>query len=300
MTRNKLIAITGTTASGKSGLGIELAKLFDGVVISADSRQIYKGLDLGTGKVTQEEMQGIPHELLDVRAPGEQYSLAEFLPEAYAAIDKTIQNGKLPILVGGTGLYTRAVIEGYSLAEAKPDEELRAELAQKSRDELVEEIKKLYPDAETDGKDARRLVRLYERLRTGEQAERKSEPRYDVLQIGLTCDRDALYARIGERLDARIRDGMVEEIKGLMDAGVSYEFLDKLGLEYRFTAQYLTGQFADFAEYREKLFQAIRHFAKRQMTWFRKEKQITWLDCLDPDCLEKARAMVAEFLGEQA
>jgi len=234
-----------------------------------------------------------------VREAGEPYSLAEFLPEAYAAIDRTLKKGKLPILVGGTGLYTRAVIEGYSLAQAKPDEALREELAQASRDELVSLIREHYPEADVDGKDARRLVRLYERLRTGEAAERVSEPRYDVLQIGLTCEREVLYARIGERLDARIRDGMVDEIKGLLDRGVSYEFLDKLGLEYRFTAQYLKGQFASFAEYREKLFQAIRHFAKRQMTWFRKEKEIVWLDCTDPECVEKASALVRTFLEEQ-
>lgn len=297
MNKPKIITVVGTTASSKSSLGIELAKIFDGEVVSADSRQVYKGMDLGTGKVTEEEIQGVPHHMLDIISPNEPFSVADFQRMAYPIIDDIIARGKLPIIVGGTGLYTRAIVEGFSLSECKPDEKLRAELDKKTCEELVKILHEHGIEDIKDPQNKRRLVRQIEKIEGGTKEQAESNPRYDVLQLGMTFDRDVLYQRIGERLDIRINDGMVEEIKGLMDAGATPEFLESLGLEYRYTYRYLTGKYKDFQEYHDDLFKHIRHFAKRQVTWFKKEKNIVWLDT-KKDYLSEATKLVEDFLKE--
>lgn len=297
MSKPKIITVVGTTASSKSSLGIELAKIFNGEVVSADSRQVYKGMDLGTGKVTEEEIQGVPHHMLDIISPNEPFSVADFQKLVYPIIDDIIARGKLPIIVGGTGLYTRAIVEGFSLSECKPDEKLRAELDKKTCEELVKILHEHGTEDIKDPQNKRRLVRQIEKIEGGTKEQAESNPRYDVLQLGMTFDRDVLYQRIGERLDIRINDGMVEEIKGLMDAGATPEFLEGLGLEYRYTYRYLTGKYKDFQEYHDDLFKHIRHFAKRQVTWFKKEKNIVWLDT-KKDYLSEATKLVEDFLKE--
>ena len=203
MSKPKLIVILGTTACGKSGLGVALAKKYNGEIISADSRQVYRGLDLGTGKVTAEEMEGVPHHLLDVAEPGEQYSVARFQQEAYAAIDGVLDRGNLPFLVGGTGLYVRAVSEGYVFHEAPPDPALRAELEALPTEELRARLTEAGVALDEDCFHNRpRLVRLIEKLENGEDphAEAERDPRYDVLTLGVTYPRETVCRRIDRRL----------------------------------------------------------------------------------------------------
>ena len=293
--KNKLVSIVGTTASGKSSLGIELAELYGTEIVSADSRQVYRHLDLGTGKVTPEEMARVKHHLIDILDLNQPFSMAEFQPLAYQAIDDIASRGMLPLLVGGTGLYTRSVVEGYTLVDVPPNEELRATLAQKGADEL-RAILKTYGITDIAGEvSERRMIRMIEKLAAGVSAESESQPRYDVLQLGMTFERDVLYRRILERLDARIKEGMIEEVENIVKMGATPEFLEKLGLEYRYTYRYISGQYPSFEDYRAELYKEICHFAKRQMTWFKKEKSIIWLDT-SRDPFAEARELIDKFM----
>lgn len=290
-----LISVVGTTASGKSSLGIDLAEHFGGEVVSADSRQVYRGLDLGTGKVTKEEIRGVPHHLLDIIDPNTPFSMAEYQSLAYEAIDGIIARGKLPFLVGGTGLYARAVTSGYRLVDVLPDEDFRREMEKKTRAELVEMITPYGVDVSDPQISPRRLIRILEKLRAGAPAENESHPRYRVLQLGLTFDREVLNRRIEERLDMRIADGMIEEVRGLMEQGATPAFLEMLGLEYRYTYRYIAGQYPSYEAYREQLLTEIRRFAKRQQTWFRRDTDIVWLDS-NGDYLAQAIDLVNAML----
>ncbi len=300
MDKPKLIVILGTTACGKSGLGVELAKTFRGEIVSADSRQVYRGLDLGTGKITPEEMEGIPHHLLDVANPGESYSVARFQQEAYAAIDGILSRSHLPFLVGGTGLYVRAVAEGYVFHAAPPDPALREELealpTQALRDLLAQAGVSLDVDA---WNNRPRLVRLIEKQRNGEDphAEAEHQPRYQVLTLGVNYPRQTVCRRIDERLIARLDKGMVEEVAALRSSGVSDAFLDGLGLEYRYILRYLTGALPDEAALIDELGRAIKRFAKRQVSWFKKDRDVHWLD-MESDPVSEASALIQDFLSK--
>ena len=293
----KLISVVGTTASGKSSLGIDLALRFGGEVISADSRQVYRHLDLGTGKVTPEEMSLVKHHLIDIIDLGEPFSMAEFQSLAYDAIDGVIADGKLPMLVGGTGLYTRSVVEGYSLSDVPPNDELRCELEGKSRDELLEILASYGKREIPQDTSERRMIRMIEKLKGGADSEAESSPRYDVLQLGITYPREILNRRILERLDMRIKDGMIDEVRRVMSLGATPELLENLGLEYRYTYRFIAGLYPSFEDYHEELYREICRFAKRQMTWFRKEKSIVWLDT-DGDMLLEASRLVEDFLNK--
>lgn len=295
MKKTKLVSIVGTTASGKSSLGIELADHYGSEIVSADSRQVYKYLDLGTGKVTPEEMARVRHHLIDILDLGTPFSMAEFQSLAYSAIDSIAERGMLPFMVGGTGLYTRSVVEGYNLVDVPPNDALRDSLNSKSREELIE-ILRGYGVAEPDGEvSPRRIIRMIEKLSAGLPAENENTPRYDVLQLGMTFERDVLYKRIAERLDMRIKDGMIEEVERTLSLGATPEFLEGLGLEYRYTYRYISGKYNSFAEYRDELYREICHFAKRQVTWFKKEKNIVWLDT-SGDILSESKALIDKFL----
>ena len=299
MSKPKLIVILGPTACGKSGLGVALAKKYRGEVISADSRQVYRGLDLGTGKVTVAEMEGVPHHLLDVADPGESYSVARFQQEAYAAIDGVLDRGNQPFLVGGTGLYVRAVAEGYVFHDAPPDPALRAKLEALPTEELRALLTEQGVPLDVDAWNNRpRLVRLLEKLRNGEDphAEAEKAPRYDVLTLGVTYPRDTVCRRIDDRLIARLDAGMVEEVAALRAAGVTDDFLEGLGLEYRYILHYLTGAISTREELIEELGRAIKRFAKRQVSWFKKDKKVHWLD-MDAHPLAQASALIDNFLG---
>lgn len=294
----KLAVITGTNASGKSGLGIELAKLFEAEIVSADSRQVYKGLNLGSGKVTPEEMQGIPHHMIDVAEPNVFFTLVNFQEQAYAAIDDIISRGKRPLLVGGTGLYVNSVVDGYRMKHEIPDLKLRKELGAKSNEELIQIIRENNPEAleRLDLKNTQRLERAAEKALSGDTEKRENCPRYETLVLGVTWPRDVLYERIRERLDRRLEEGMIDEVKHLREKGATDEFLYGLGLEYRYILMYLRGEFADFDAFYNKLFMEIRHLAKEQMTWFRKRKDIIWID-MTKEPLQEASGFLSEFYG---
>jgi tRNA dimethylallyltransferase len=295
---NKLVVITGTTACGKSDLAVELAKRFGAEVVSADSRQVFRGLDLGSGKITTEEMQGIPHHLLDVAEPGEYFSLSDFQKLAYEAIDGVFERGGRPFLVGGTGLYINAVVDGYNLHESRPDPMLRREVEEKSLEELIGVLREKDPGAleRVDIRNKRRVERAVEKALAGRTGEKPSEPRYESLVLGVTFDRAVVYERIEVRLDRRMEQGMIDEVKDLRASGVSDEFLYKLGLEYRYILMYLRGEFDCFEAFRDKLFMEIRHLAKEQMTWFRKRSDIHWLD-MNADPISEATGLIEEFYG---
>jgi tRNA dimethylallyltransferase len=294
---NKLVIIAGTNASGKSGLGIELALKYGAEIVSADSRQVFRGLDLGSGKVTAEEMQGVPHHLLDVAEPNDFFSLSHYQKLAYAAIDDIFARGGRPFLVGGTGLYVNAVADGYNLNDAEPDPAIRQQVEAMSLEELTELIGEKNPGAleRLDLKNKRRLERAAEKALAGKGNELPSKPRYETLMIGVTWPRDVLYERIRERLDRRLKEGMIEEVENLRANGATDEFLYKLGLEYRYILMYLKGEFGSFDAFYDKLFMEIRHLAKEQMTWFRKRTDIHWID-MQKDPFDEASRLIDEFL----
>ena len=294
--KTKIIVIVGPTASGKTGLAIELAKKLNGEVISADSRQVYRGLDIGSAKVTTKEMDGVPHHLLDVAEPAEVYSAADFKRDAEAVINDIASRGKLPIVCGGTFFYIDALLGKVGLPEVPPDEALRAELEEKTTPELHRILKELDPRraASIEPENPRRLIRAIEIAKTlgSVPSVGASECHYDVLTIGLKVDLfthgEVLKRRIIERLEA----GMIEEVQGLLDSGISHERLENLGLEYRYVSRYLRGIMSR-EEMIEELTVKSRQFAKRQMTWLKRDDSIKWFERHDP----KIFAAVELFLA---
>jgi tRNA dimethylallyltransferase len=294
----KLVVILGTNASGKSALGIQLAQHFGGEIVSADSRQVYRGLDLGTGKITPDEAALARHHLIDVANPGEYYSLAQYQRAAFEAIDKISEAGKLPLLVGGTGLYVSAVVNGYELVDVPPNEPLRAELEQLPTSELVSRLQQLDPETagRIDTANPRRLIRALEIAMAGSSgaSARRSTPLYDCLQLGLTWPKPVLEARIKERLAHRLKLGMVEEVSRLRARGVPDVWLEKLGLEYRYITRHLRGEISTVEALCAQLEVAIRQLAKDQLTWFKRDPRIHWLG---EDYFKKACERIEQFLS---
>jgi tRNA dimethylallyltransferase len=291
---NKLLVIVGPNASGKSDLAVKLAKKFDGEVVSADSRQVYKGMDIGTGKITKEEMQRIPHYLIDIASPKRRFSVAQYQKKAIEAIKKIQKKGKLPILCGGTGFYIQAVVDGITIPKVKPDWKLREKLEKKTCDELYQQLKKLDPKrAKTiDKKNKRRLIRALEIVLSSKKPvpPLKKKKMFDVLIIGIKRDKEELKERIKKRLLKRFELGMIEEVKRLKKSGLSWKRLEEFGLEYRFIAYYLQGKMK-YNEMVERLQKAIENYAKRQMTWFKRDKRILWIKNY-----KEAEKLVKDFL----
>ena len=294
-----LIVVLGPTASGKSALGIALAQRFQGEIVSADSRQVYRGMDIGTAKVTREERARIPHYLIDVADPREVYSVAQFQRQAIAAISDILARGKLPFLVGGSPHYIFAVVDPLDIPRVPPQPELRKELETRPLSELVALLQELDPQsaATIDPKNTRRVIRALEVcLVTGKPISEQrgvAAPLYRSLMFGIDWPRNVLYARIDARVDERMRSGMVQEVRDLLDAGVSFERLEALGLEYRFIGRLLRGEFTSESEMVQRLKYAIHDFTRRQLSWFRKDKRIVWLEGNE---LEQAQKEVAKFL----
>lgn len=295
---NKLIAVVGTNASGKSSLSVELARRFGGEIVSADSRQVYRYMDLGSGKISPEGMKGVPHHLLDVVEPGEFFSMADFQSLAYRAIDGICGRGNLPFLVGGTGLYVDSVTKGYVLSDRVPDLKYRDELEKMTTPELYAMLREKLPDLEIDAKNRNRVMRVLEKLHDGDDVLPSASPRYRVLTLGVSWDRETLKKRIDERLTRREAQGMIDEVRFLRDRGVSDTFLLKLGLEYRYITEYLTGIWPDEETMLSELSLAIKRFAKRQMTWFKKDASIRWLS-MEADPIGEASALIETFLKEE-
>ena len=290
--RDIFFVVTGPTATGKTARAVHLAKAIDGEIISADSRQIYRGMDIGTGKDLV-EYDGVPYHLIDIRPAGYRYSLYEFLEDFERVYDNIRGRGKPVIMCGGTGMYVETVVKGIKLPPVPCNEALRAELAGKSLDELTTMLKTMKTlrnnsDIDTPARAIRaiEICRYYE-LHPELKALTKPHPMENALVIGVEVDRDTRRERISRRLRARLDEGMVDEVRRLIDEGIDPEDLIYYGLEYKFVTQYVIGQLSEEEMFRQ-LEIAIHQFAKRQMTWFRgMEKRgtpIHWLSChLTPD-----------------
>ena len=330
----KLLVILGPTSSGKSALSIDVAKRWNGEIISADSRQVYRGMDIGSGKVPKDTLQqttdnesqeisgaalsavrcelyvsgGIPHHLLDVADPNDNYNISHFLRDARAAIGDIASRGKLPIVCGGTGFWIQTLVENQALPNVPPDPELREALAIKTKEELFEMLEKLDPErAKTiDHKNPRRLIRAIEIAEKKNQEEENLSPKgaqpFDqkIIQpyiLALCPPKDILDAKIKTRLDARFSEGMIDEVARLHAEGISWERLDAFGLEYRWISRFLRG-IIDEQEMKERLFFDSIHYAKRQMTWIRRWQKS------NPDLhivrtKENALALTEEFLKKE-
>ncbi len=289
-TKPKVIAIVGPTASGKSALAVALARKFGGEVISADSRQVYTGLDVGTGKVTKREMEGIPHHLLDVADPKRQYSVARYTKDAQATIQKIITRGHIPVICGGTGFYVDALLLETQIPEVKPNQTLRKRLGKLSTDTLFSMLKKKDPArAKTiDPHNKVRLIRALEIVEAlGKVPEmQKAEGPYDVLWIGLALKSEKLKKKIHDRLLSRMKRGMVSEAKRLHTQGLSWKRMEELGLEYRYLGRYVQGKISK-KELLIELEKEIWHYVKRQMTWFKRNKEIQWFEATEIKRIEK-------------
>jgi tRNA dimethylallyltransferase len=304
---NKIIVILGPTSSGKSDLAVAIARKIGskewckklGVkgaeIISADSRQVYRGLNIGSGKITKSEMSGVPHHLLDVASPKRAFTVAQYQKLSKKAIENILVKGEIPIICGGTGFYINAVVYGLNLPAVPPQKKLRAKLEPLNNEKLFERLAAIDPKrAENiDRHNKRRLVRALEiALTTGKPVpvmDRRYE--YDVMKIGISISQKKLRERINSRLDKRLRTGLVSEVSKLHKDGISWKRLDSLGLEYRYVSRYLRGLLS-YEDMRAQLQKEIWQYSKRQMTWFKKDKDIIWLD--DP---RKAYAKLRDFLA---
>jgi tRNA dimethylallyltransferase len=295
-----VIAIVGTNASGKSKLSVHLAHRLDGEIVSGDSRQVYRRLDLGTGKLSHTERDGIRHHLLDVAEPGTAYNVVQFQRDAYEAIDDISLRGMTPIVVGGTGLYMDAVTEGYQFVGVAPDPDRRRVLAESSLQQLLQLLSELDPTAVdmVEQGNQRRLIRAVEMAEAGFRYAdtRRRSPRYHTLKLGVRWSPDTLRERIGTRLRARLDVGMVEEVQGLLDSGVSESWLHALGLEYRITLRYIRGEYRSFDDYVLDLERGIRRFARRQSAWFKRDPLVHWLDT-ERDYLAEAVVLSDRFIS---
>ncbi|MEE4259059.1 MAG: tRNA (adenosine(37)-N6)-dimethylallyltransferase MiaA [Bacteroidales bacterium] len=282
-----LITILGATATGKTRLAVELASLIDGEIISADSRQVYKGMDIGTGKDIEEytfDGKTVPYHLIDIVEPGYEFNVFEFHREFHVAYKDVVSRGKMPVMCGGSGMYLDAVISGYKFNKVPLNEFLRKNLEDLSDDELVKKLKSYGPLHNiTDISDRHRLVRAIEIA----EFEKKNEalpnelPTIHSLNFGIRFERETIRRRVTERLEYRLENGLIEEVRDLLDGGLKAEQLMFYGLEYKYVTLLITGQM-EYDEMFTLLNTAIHQYAKKQMTWYRKmEKKgvkIHWID----------------------
>ncbi len=301
----KIIVILGPTSSGKTGMGINLARKFNGEIVSADSRQVYRGMDIGTGKDLVDYETGgakVPYHLIDVADPQDQYDLASYKRDAEQSIADIIARGKLPVVVGGSGLYLEALVDNYQLSTVKTDNALRDNLEAKDIDEIFSIIKTKNPIfAEkinnSDRHNKRRLIRYAEVFSSSQHQAIKNESLYNSLIIGLELDKEELQNRIKQRIINRLeQQDMVEEVNDLNRQGISWQRLESFGLEYKFISWYLQEKI-DYEQMIDRLHKATNQFAKRQMTWFRRwqknGKTIHWLNYQQT---AEAGELVEEFL----
>ncbi|MES3005451.1 MAG: tRNA (adenosine(37)-N6)-dimethylallyltransferase MiaA [Patescibacteria group bacterium] len=276
----KIIVVLGPTATGKSDLAVDLALTFNGEVVSADSRQVYKGLDLGTGKITKKEMRGVPHHLLNVANPKKRYTVSFFQIEAKKAIKDILSRGKLPIICGGTGFYIQSIVDDIILPDVPVNQKLRKKLSKKTAVQLYVKLQTL------DSKRAKnidphnrvRLIRAIEIASVlGKTPPLKKRSPYDVLQIGLDMEDHVLTEKIYTRILSRIKKGMISEAKKLHSKGLSYKRMRDLGLEYRFLADLLEEKI-DRREFVERLALASFQYVKKQRAWFKRDKRVQWFN----------------------
>lgn len=272
---NKIIVITGPTAVGKTKLSIELAKIYDGEIINADAVQVYKGLDIGSAKITMEEMEGIPHHLLDIKNINEEYTIYHYQKDARKVIKDIESRGKTPIFVGGTGLYIKSALYDYKLSEEKE----KNTYDNFTTDDLYQELKNLDKDIVIDKNNRRRLIRAlnyYKENNSSINSNRTNKILYDVIFIGLTTDRDTLYNIINKRIDMMIKSGLLEEVKSFYDKGIRTKpLLNAIG--YKELYAYLDNTIS-LEEAVDSIKKNSRHYAKRQYTFFNHQLPIKWFN----------------------
>lgn len=302
-----LIVIVGPTAVGKTTTAIRLCEAFGGEIVSADSRQVYRGMDIGTAKPTPDERQRVPHHLIDILDPDQILTLAEFQERAYAAVDDIARRGRVPFLVGGTGQYVMAVVEGWTVPEVAPDWAFRDQLYAEAREvglaALHARLAQVDPvaAARIDPRNVRRVIRALEVFHaTGKpisEAQRKVPPPYRILMIGLTLPRDVLYQRIDARVDEMIRQGLVSEVQRLIDQGYTWDLPSMSGLGYVEIGQYLRGE-VSLDEAIRLIKRNTRRFVRHQYNWFRlSAPRIHWFDVSQP-ADETIASCVREFLKD--
>ncbi len=299
-----IIVICGPTATGKSALAVELAKQYNGEVISADSRQIYTGLDIGSAKITESEMDGIPHHMIDIAHPNDYFSVTDFQKLATKKIADIHSRGKIPIICGGTGMYIDAVVFGTEFPSVPPNPELRTELEQKTTEELFHELQSLDPDRSQsiDSNNRVRLIRAIEIVTENGKVPKLDiqESQYKTLFIGLDLPKEVLQEHIRDRIEARIFVSdknprtLFDEIKELNKSGISFQRLESFGLEYRYGSQYVQGKIP-LDTFTETLATKTWQYAKRQMTWFKRNPEIHWCNPISDK--QKILQLMKEFLN---
>jgi tRNA dimethylallyltransferase len=301
--QRRLIAIVGATATGKTALGIELARTLGGEIVNADSRQVYRGMDIGTAKPTSRELSAVPHHLIDVVDPDEQFTLAAYLHLANAALDDIWSRGNQPIVVGGTGQYVWALLEGWKVPRVAPDHELRAELESLARrhgpEALIKELLAVDPASaiDIDPRNTRRVIRAIEVTRaTGRPFsawQKKTAPKFETSIVGLRMDRQALYRRIDERVDAMLAAGLPDEVRRLNAAGFGCGLPSMTSIGYRQICAYLRRELP-FSDAVERIKTETHRLARMQHTWFRPlDPRIRWLDAGSPDLSRAAVSALA-------
>jgi tRNA dimethylallyltransferase len=309
MVKNPLLILVGPTAVGKTALSLRLARRFNGEIVSADSRLFYRGLDIGTAKPTAAERTAVPHHFIDICAPNETLTLAEYQEQAYATIEAIHRRGRLPILVGGTGQYVLAVVEGWGIPRVPPRRQLRRALQQLGGSELHRWLRHLDPDkgAEIHPHNVRRVIRALEvTLVSGRpisHLQRKKPPPYAICWLGLHREREELYARIDARVDRMMAAGLLAEVKSLQAAGYGRRLPSMSGLGYRQLLDYLAGKLT-LAEAVERIKFETHRFARQQNTWFRRDdERITWFDMREDGDAGEITAVidyVTDFLSGNA
>lgn len=307
--KERLIVIIGPTAVGKTSLSIELAKRFHGEIISGDSMQVYRTMDIGTAKITTTEMGGIPHHLIDIKNPEESFSVAEFQELARNKITEITNKGKIPIIVGGTGLYIQAVLYDYQFSDASSDwkfrEEMETRLAEKGKEWLYSQLKQVDPASaeRIHPNNTRRVIRALEVFHcTGKtmgerEREQSTNLLYHTALIGLTMDREQLYERINQRVDQMIAEGLMEEVKGLYDKPIR-DCPSVQAIGYKELYEYFSGH-VTLEEAIAQLKQNSRRYAKRQFTWFRNKMDVTWFDVSKLQTDEKLLSEILRHIEEK-
>lgn len=291
----KMIIILGPTSCGKSDLAVQIAKKFNGEIISADSRQVYKGMDIGSGKITKKEMRGIPHHLLSIASPKRNFSANRFQKLAQKEIKKIWRKNKLPIICGGTAFYIDSLLGDIQISPVKPNLELRKKLEKLSAEKLFNKLKKMDPKRakNIDRKNKRRLIRAIEIAMSNIDTKKEKEKfisKNNYLKIGIKKLPDELKKRIKHRLNLRLKKGMIDEVKNLKKFGLSWQRIDNFGLEYRFVSRYLRGIITK-KEMIDKILSESWKFVKRQMTWWKRDHNINWISNYP-----KAKKLIDDFL----
>jgi len=306
--RKSLIAIVGPTASGKTGLAIDLAKRLDGEIVNADSRQVYRYMDIGTAKPTPAERLQVPHHLYDIVDPNEEFNVAIYQKLAYKMIAAIHERGKVPLLVGGSGQYVWAVLEGWNIPEVSPDIQIRRQLEARAKSEgwegLFEELRELDPQGaeQIDPHNVRRVIRAIEVCRSSgrpfSEMKVKVPPDFDVLVIGIAMERNELYRRIDTRVSLMLEQGLVTEVKGLLERGYSFDLPAMSSLGYREIIEHLNGAMG-FIETAQQIMFETHRFARHQLTWFRPtDERIRWLNSGE-GLAEAAGQLAARWIEEK-